>query len=129
MGGDDIEITLLGYEVSALTESRIQSHFISGDQTGAYVLVPQVPAYWRDAGDDQEHLGDMPSRYQGILMDLLNDQVGYVQDPEVIMESDEDTFYYGLIPDADGGTMRVPDGNGGVYEDIYDWMNDQSLEK
>ena len=70
-GGDDIEITLLGYEVSALTEKEIQSHFISGDQTGAYVLVPQVPTYWRDAGDSVEHEGDMPSRYRQILMDLI----------------------------------------------------------
>ena len=276
-GGDDIEITLLGYEVSALTETEIQSHFISGDQVGAYILVPQTPTYWRDAGDDKEHEGDMPSRYQKILMDLItdyieenpdidtnriyimgasnggfmtlemienypdffaaaipvspataynvyardddgdyrdiqgnhvetgdvyitedkiellkqtpiwiigcakdnitpplsysaplyyalikggaencwctmyqkvkgtessnttylghyawiylfNDQVCYVQDPEPVAEADEDTFYYGLSPAKDGGDMQVPDGNGGFYDNIFDWLNDQTLE-
>ena len=276
-GGDDIEITLLGYEVSALTEEEIQSHFVSGDQIGAYILVPQTPTYWRDAGDSKEHEGDMPSRYQNILMDLItdyiaenddidtnriyimgasnggfmtlemienypdffaaavpispataynvyardddgnyrniqgnhvetgdvyitedkiellkqtpiwiigcskdnitpplsysaplyyaliqggaencwctmyqkvkgvestntnylghyawiylfNDQVSYVQDPEPVKEADEDTFYYGISPSKDGGTMLVPDGNGGEYENIFDWMNAQTLE-
>ena len=276
-GGDDIEITLLGYEVSALTEEEIQSHFTSGDQVGAYILVPQAPTYWRDAGDSKEHEGDMPSRYQKILMDLItdyieengdidtnriyimgasnggfmtlemimnypdffaaavpvspataynvyardddgdyrdiqgnhvetgdlyitedkvellkqtpiwiigcakdnitpplsysaplyyalikggaencwctmyqkvsgmestntsylghyawiylfNDQVCYVQDPEPVAEADEDTFYYGLSPAKGGGSMQVPDGNGGEYENIFDWLNDQTLE-
>ena len=266
----------MGYEVSALTETEIQSHFISGDQVGAYILVPQVPTYWRDAGDGKEHVGDMPSRYREILKDLidtyvkdnpdvdpnriyimgasnggymtlemienypdyfaaavpvsigttyyvyareddgsyrrvqgqyvetgdvymteekvnilkeipmwfigaasdnitpplsyslpvyhaliqagaencwismyqgvrgtestntsylghwawvylLNDQVGYVQDNELVKEADEDTFYFGVSPIKNGGTLRVPDGNGGEYENLYDWLNDQSL--
>ena len=274
-GGDDIEITLLANEVSALTEPEIQSHFTAGDETGAYVLVPQVPTYWRDAGDGAEHVGDMPSRYQEILKDLidsfieehpdvdtdriyilgasnggfmalemiehypdtfaaavpvspgsaysvyareddgsyrmvfgqevktgdvyitdekiellkqtpiwivgaatdnitpvleysaplyhalmragaencwctmyldvigtesshtsylghwawiylLNDQVSFVQDPGRIAESDDDVFYYGIEPDRNGGKMQVPDGNGGVYADLFDWLNDQT---
>ena len=275
-GGDDIEITLLANEVSALTEQEIQSHFTAGDQTGAYVLVPQVPTYWRDAGDGEEHVGDMPSRYQEMLKDLidtyvagnpdvdpdriyligasnggymtlemiehypdafaaavpvspgtaynvyareddgsyrtvfgediktgdayitqdkldvlkqtpiwivgaasdnitppleysaplyhalvsagaencwctmymdvvgiessnsrylghwawiylLNDQVCYVQDPEQVAASSEDTFFYGISPTRDGGSMLVPDGSGGSYQNLFDWMNDQSL--
>ena len=273
-GGDDIEITLLANEVSALTEAGIQSHFTAGDEVGAYVLVPQNPTYWRDAGDGVEHVGDMPSRYQEILMDLinwyletnpdvdpervyligasnggymvlemlynypdafaagvpvspgtsynlyardfdgsyrqvfgqgvttgdtyvtdemievlkqapiwivgsasdtitpaleysaplyyalvsagaencwctmymdvigqetantrylghwawiylLNDQVSYVQDPDKVAESSEDTFFYGMNPNRDGGTMLVPDGNGSAYRNLYDWLNDQ----
>ena len=275
-GGDDIEITLLANEVSALTESQIQSHFTSGNETGAYVLVPQNPTYWRDAGDGVEHVGDMPSRYQEILKDLidkyiadhpdidpdrvyiigasnggfmalemiehypgffaaavpvspgtsynvyardfdgsyrtvfgeevatgdvyvtedkievlkqtpmwivgaatdtitpvleyslplyhalvragaencwctmyqdvigtestntrylghwawiylLNDQVCFVQDPEAIAQSDEDTFYYGCAPDRNGGRLQVSDGNGGFYRNLFDWLNDQTL--
>ena len=275
-GGDDIEITLLANEVSALTEEQIQSHFTSGSETGAYVLVPQVPTCWRDAGDGVEHVGDMPSRYQEMLMDLinayieensdvdpdriyligasnggymvlemiehypdtfaaavpvspglaysvyareyngsyrtifgqevktgdtyltdekiellkqtpiwivgaatdtvtpvleysvplyhalvsagaencwctmyqdvigeesanasylghwawiylLNDQVRCVQDPVRIAESDENTFYYGFAPDKNGGELWVPDGYGGVYGNLFDWLNDQTL--
>ena len=60
---------------------------------------------------------------------LLNDQVCYVQDPEVIAESSEDAFYYGCMPDKNGGTMMVPDGSGGVYTDLFDWLNDQTLQQ
>ncbi len=274
-GGDDIEITLLANEVSALTEPEIQAHFTAEDETGAYVLVPQVPTYWRDAGDGVEHEGDMPSRYQEMLKDLidtyiagnpdvdpdrvyiigasnggymalemiehypdtfaaavpvspgtaynvyareydgsyrkvfgenvktgdtyvteemiealkqtpmwivgaasdtitppleysaplyhallcagaencwctmymdvvgvessnsrylghwawiylLNDQVCWVQDPEQIADSSEDTFFYGFNPARDGGSMLVPDGKGGTYTNLFDWLNDQS---
>jgi len=43
-GGTDIEITLLGNRVTALTEDAIQDAF-----SGAYVLVPQCPTYWPEA--------------------------------------------------------------------------------
>ena len=43
-GGTDIEITLLGNRVTALTEDVIQDSF-----SGAYVLVPQCPTYWPEA--------------------------------------------------------------------------------
>ena len=58
---------------------------------------------------------------------LLNDQVCFVQDPERIAASSEDTFFYGLEPNRDGGTLQVPDGNGGVCRSLYDWLNAQSL--
>ncbi|MCC8356967.1 MAG: hypothetical protein LJU34_03820 [Oscillospiraceae bacterium] len=70
-GGDDIERAILGNEVSALTETEIQSYFTSGDQTGAYVLVVQCPTYWLDGGDGTESRGDVSSRYTEILMDTI----------------------------------------------------------
>ncbi len=50
-GGDDIERAILGNEVSALTETEIQSYFTSDDQTGAYVLVAHCPKYWIEVGE------------------------------------------------------------------------------
>ena len=273
-GGDNIEVTLLAYEVSAMTEKDIQSHFVSGDQVGAYIMVPQTSTYWRDCGDGREHEGDMPSRYQNILMDLItdyleenpdvdptriyimgasnggfmalemienypgyfaaaiaispatayntyareddgsyrevggqfvktgdkyltqdrvdamkqtpiwiigaatdnitpvqeysaplyyeliqggaencwctmyinvigtestntqylghwawiyvfNDQVEYVQNPETVANATPGIYLYGLIPNNDGGTMQPPDGEGGVYANLFDWLNAQ----
>lgn len=98
-GGDDIEIALLGNEVSALTESQIQSHFTADSETGAYVLVPQTPTYWMDAGDGQEHGGDMDSCYQQILMDLIRAFIA--ENPDV----DPDRVY--LIGASNGGYMAL----------------------
>ena len=54
---------------------------------------------------------------------LFNDQVTWVQDPERVLESDEDVYLYGMSPNRKGGTMQVPDGNG-VYESVFAWLND-----
>ena len=56
---------------------------------------------------------------------LFNDQVSYVQDPQKVVESDEDSFLCGMEPNRKGGTMKVPDGDG-VYNSIFAWLNDQS---
>ena len=98
-GGTDIEKTILGNEASALTESQIQSHFISGEQTGAYVLIVQTPTYWLDAGDNTYHRGDLPSRYTEILMDTI--EAYLEQNPDV----DPDRIYLGGA--SNGGFMTL----------------------
>lgn len=98
-GGDDIEKAILGNEVSALTETQIQSHFTAGEQTGAYVLVVQTPTYWMDGGDGRESRGDMPSRYTQILMDTIEYYLG--QNPDV----DPDRIYLG--GGSNGGFMTL----------------------
>lgn len=98
-GGTDIEKTILGNEASALTESDIQSHFISGEQTGAYVLIVQTPTYWMDAGDNTYHRGDLPSRYTEILMDTIQAYVD--SNPDV----DPDRIYIGGA--SNGGYMTL----------------------
>ena len=98
-GGTDIEKTILGNEASALTESDIQSHFISGEQTGAYVLIVQTPTYWLDAGDNVYHKGDLPSRYTEILMDTIEAYVA--SNPDV----DPDRIYIGGA--SNGGYMTL----------------------
>jgi predicted esterase/uncharacterized protein YceK len=98
-GGTDITKTILGNEVSALTEQEIQSHFTAGDQIGAYVLVVQTPTYWMDAGDSAYHKGDMPSRYTEILMDTI---LNYLElNPDV----DPDRIYIGGC--SNGGYMTL----------------------
>lgn len=98
-GGTDIEKTILGNEASALTESNIQSHFISGEQTGAYVLIVQTPTYWLDAGDNTYHRGDLPSRYTEILMDTIEAYIA--SNPDV----DPDRIYLGGA--SNGGFMTL----------------------
>ncbi|KAG4101204.1 alpha/beta-hydrolase [Neocallimastix lanati (nom. inval.)] len=50
-GGRDIDITLLGNEVTALAKEGIQKYFISDDLKGAYVLAVQTPTMWMDRGN------------------------------------------------------------------------------
>ena len=98
-GGDDIEKTILGNEVSALTEADIQSYFTAGDQVGAYVLVPQCPTYWMDPGDGRESRGDVPSRYTRALMDTI---LAYIEsNPDV----DRSRVY--LVGASNGGYMTL----------------------
>jgi predicted peptidase len=49
-GGTDIDIALLGNDVTALGEIKIQDHFVEGQQKGAYVLAVQTPTYWMNSG-------------------------------------------------------------------------------
>ena len=98
-GGEDIEKTILGNEVSALTEGEIQSHFVSGEQIGAYVLVPQCPTYWLDPGDGRESRGDVPSLYTQALMDTIEAYVA--SNPDV----DRSRIY--LMGASNGGFMTL----------------------
>jgi len=50
-GGDDIDITLLGNEVTALADYGIQKYFTTDIIKGAYVLAVQSPTMWMDKGD------------------------------------------------------------------------------
>ncbi len=47
-GGTDIDIDLLGNEVTALTDTTIQSYFKQDGLAGAYVLAVQTPTMWMD---------------------------------------------------------------------------------
>lgn len=59
-GGTDIDIALLGNEVTALTtdnETNIQHYFTTDTQKGAYVLAVQTPTMWMDAEGNGEYGG------------------------------------------------------------------------
>lgn len=99
-GGTDIEISLLGNEVTALTRDEIQSQFTTeGGADGAYVLAVQTPTYWMDGGDGTESSGDLISRYTEALMDTIDD---YVKN-----HPDVDTNRIYLSGCSNGGYMTV----------------------
>ncbi len=57
-GGTDIDIALLGNEVTGLTtenETNIQHYFTDSAQKGAYVLAVQTPTMWMDAEGNGEY--------------------------------------------------------------------------
>lgn len=62
-GGTDPDIALLGNDVTALGEEKIQSHFVKGKQKGAYVLAVQTPTMWMDNGSGQNNGGYARSIY------------------------------------------------------------------
>ncbi len=99
-GGTDIDISLLGNEVTALARDDIQSQFTTeGGADGAYVLAVQTPTYWMDGGDGTNSSGDLISRYTEALMDAIDD---YVKNhPDV----DTDRIY--LSGCSNGGYMTV----------------------
>ena len=74
-GGTDIEVPLLGNEVTALTRPDIQSQFNNGLRQGAHVLVVQTPTFWMDEGEDRTGPGAGKSRYTEILMDTIRQYV------------------------------------------------------
>lgn len=62
-GGVDPDIALLGNDVTALGEPKIQAHFQKGQQKGAYVLAVQTPTMWMDNGRGQNNGGTARSIY------------------------------------------------------------------
>lgn len=71
-GGTDIDICMLGNQVTSLAKPKIQSYFTTQNgEKGAYVLAIQTSTYWMDGGDGKNNLGDIPSRYTEILMDTI----------------------------------------------------------
>ena len=73
-GGTDIDIALLGNEVTALTTentTNIQHYFTSDSQKGAYVLAVQTPTFWMDSGDDKVWLGTSDGKQSSIYTEAL----------------------------------------------------------
>ena len=66
-GGTDPDIALLGNDVTALGEQKIQSHFVKGEQKGAYVLAVQTPTMWMNSGTGQNNGGIGHSIYTRTL--------------------------------------------------------------
>lgn len=57
-GGTDIDIALLGNEVTGLTsdnQTNVQHYFKTGNSAGAYVLAVQSPTMWMDALGDGKY--------------------------------------------------------------------------
>ena len=83
-GGDDVDISLLGNEVVALSKDPIQSYFTSeGGANGAYVAAFQCATMWMDAGDNGQGAGDKPSRYTQALKDAIDQYIASNEDIDV----------------------------------------------
>ncbi|HFI0667335.1 TPA: prolyl oligopeptidase family serine peptidase [Streptococcus suis] len=98
-GGTDIDIDLLGNEVSSLAQPDIQEYFSSKDEIGSYVLAVQTPTYWMDEGDGTNGNGSGDSRYLKILMDTIESYVN--SNPDI------DTNRIYLMGASNGGFMTM----------------------
>lgn len=100
-GGTDVDIALLGNEVTSLSKPKIQKYFTTENgSNGAYVLVVQCPTYWMDGGENGVYCkGDVESIYTNILNDLINDYINKNGD------IDEDRIYIGGC--SNGGYMAM----------------------
>ena len=84
-GGIDVDITLLGNEVTALAKEGIQKYFTTKKQKGAYVLAVQTPTMWMDKGDgtynDSIEAGKrQTSKYDAVLFAAIKDFVANHKD-------------------------------------------------
>lgn len=111
-GGTDIDIALLGNEVTALTAdnaTNVQSYFTTSTIKGAYVLAVQSPTMWMDE-DGEGHYGNSAangeatgqpqvSYYTEALWGAITDYVSHNSD------IDTDRIYIGGC--SNGGYMTV----------------------
>ena len=71
-GGTDPDIALLGNDVTELGNPQIQSHFVKGQQKGAYVLAAQTPTMWMNSGTGSNNGGVGHSIYTKTLKSLID---------------------------------------------------------
>lgn len=98
-GGNDVDIALLGNDVTNIMEDKIQDHFKTDGLKGAYVLALQTPTYWMDNGNGQNHVGNDISCYTATAKGAIDK---YIQDnPDV----DAKRVYIGGC--SNGGYMTM----------------------
>ncbi len=69
-GGTDPIIPLVGNKVTNYASDEIQHYF-----GGAYILVPQCPTRWMDAGNGNTTRGETNDIYNEALMELIRNYV------------------------------------------------------
>lgn len=117
-GGTDVEIALLGNEVTALARDEIQSYFTDDGCAGAYVLAVQAPTMWMDAdgaGSMNSEVTGKPqtSYYTDALFAAITD---YVQNnPDV----DTDRIYLGGCSNGGYMTMNMMFEHGDYFAAYY----------
>ena len=129
-GGTDPVVALVGNKVVNLASEDIQKHF---GETGAAILVPQVPTFWMDNGEGEYLTAEDESGrsiYTDALMALIEKFVA--DHPEI----DADRIYIGGC--SNGGYMTVnmitefPAYFAAAYPvcEAYDaaWMTDEMVE-
>lgn len=121
-GGTDIDIDLLGNEVTGLTtdnEVNVQHHFKTNGSAGAYVLAVQTPTWWMDADGKGEELnntegtGPQTSFYTEALFGAITDYVNSNSD------IDTDRIYLGGCSNGGYMTMNMMFTHGDYFAAYY----------
>lgn len=101
-GGTDIDISLLGNDVTKIMQPDIQKYFKSTElgTAGAYVLAVQTPTMWMDNGNGVNHAGDKPSIYTDALMATIKNYVSSIN-----KDVDTNRIYIGGC--SNGGYMTM----------------------
>ena len=122
-GGTDIDIDLLGNEVTALTtenETNVQKYFTTDGLAGAYVLAVQTPTIWMDSDGngtfnhiDKSTTEKQISWYTGALWKAITT---YVEgNPDV----DTDRIYLGGCSNGGYMTMNMMFEHGDYFAAYY----------
>ena len=112
-GGTDPDIALLGNDVTALGESKIQAHFVKGEQKGAYVLAAQTPTMWMNSGTGSNNGGTGHSIYTKSLKSLIDN---YIQENGDI---DTKRIYVGGCSNGGYMTMEMAITYGNFFRAFY----------
>jgi len=116
-GGKDIDIALLGNEVTALTKNPIQKYFSNIKQQGAYVLAVQTPTMWMDKGNGQYNDDLDGERQYSIYEDALFAAIkDYVENNDDI---DTDRIYLGGCSNGGYMTMNMMFEHGDFFTAFY----------
>lgn len=112
-GGTDIDIALLGNEVTALTRDDIQNQFTSeGGNNGAYIFTAQTPTAWMDSGTQQMD-GNQDSIYRDVLTKAIHDYVASNSDIDI------NRIYIGGCSNGGYMTMSLMVHDGDFYAAAY----------
>lgn len=122
-GGTDIDIDLLGNEVTALTtenETNVQKYFAADGLTGAYVLAVQTPTIWMDSDgkgtynhNDKTTTEKQESWYTGALWKAITTYVE--SNPDV----DTSRIYLGGCSNGGYMTMNMMFEHGDYFAAFY----------
>ncbi|MDE5728787.1 MAG: hypothetical protein K2I20_01265 [Clostridia bacterium] len=120
-GGTDIDIDLLGNEVTGLTtdnEVNVQHHFKTGGSAGAYVLAVQSPTWWMDVDGTGDKLnmdgeGEQTSFYTEALYGAIT---SYVESNDDI---DTNRIYLGGCSNGGYMTMNMMFNYGDYFAAYY----------
>lgn len=136
-GGTDVDIALLGNDVTNLTEEKIQSHFVNDNQKGAYVLAVQTPTMWMNAGvkgndGKYQYTTDGTSIYLETLMETIKN---YAEKENT--DVDLNRIYIGGCSNGGYMTMNMMINYGDYFAAAYpiceaysdSWITDAQLEK
>lgn len=120
-GGTDIDIALLGNEVTGLTadnETNVQHYFKTGGSAGAYVLAVQTPTMWMDSTGEgtsinDGDLGTQESYYTEALYAAITDYV--TKTPDI----DTNRIYLGGCSNGGYMTMNMMFKHGDYFTAFY----------